>query len=97
MYNLPGWTLGYTTAIELYGEREAAVGYVCKYISKEQTKVGGRWYYSGGALQKPEVQYADLSLEEVREQYGEQCHCFKVDSLAGVEFLKLRLKGGAEC
>lgn len=92
VFNLPGWTLGFTTAIELYGERAAAVGYVCKYISKEPAKVGGRWYYSGGKLGRPDVIFADLNIEEIREQYGERCHCFKVDALAGVEFLKLRLK-----
>lgn len=63
VYNLPAWTLGYTTAIELYGERRAAIGYVVKYITKAQDKVGGRWYYSGGALRRPEV-------EVVRVDFG---------------------------
>ena len=93
VYNLPGWTLGFTTAIALYGERSAAVGYVCKYISKAQTKVGGRWYYSGGDLKLPDVLLADLNLEEVKEQYGSQCHEFEVQSLAGVRFCAVRLKG----
>ena len=44
VYNLPGWTLGYTTAMELYGEYPAAVAYVCKYIGKGGEKPGGRWY-----------------------------------------------------
>lgn len=35
VYNLPAWTLGFTTAIELYGTYEAAVSYVCKYIGKD--------------------------------------------------------------
>lgn len=70
VYNLPQWTLGFTTAIELYGDRARAVGYVCKYIGKQMQpsgldgalrpgKVGGRWYYSGGALQRPTVTYFD--------------------------------------
>ena len=40
VYNLPGWTLGFTTAIELYGTYQAAVSYVCKYIGKDMD--GGR-------------------------------------------------------
>ena len=35
VYNLPAWTLGFTTAIELYGDYESAVSYVCKYIGKD--------------------------------------------------------------
>ena len=53
VYNLPSWSLGFTTALELYGDRHAAVGYVCKYITKAQAKVGGRWYYSGGGPGPP--------------------------------------------
>lgn len=59
IFNLPAWSLGFTTAIELYGDRRRAIGYVCKYIGKEAVKVGGRWYYSGGDLQKPSVETLD--------------------------------------
>lgn len=62
VFNLPAWTLGFTTAIEVYGEYGAAVNYVCKYVGKQMElgKIGGRWYYSGGPLIKPEVQLTDL-------------------------------------
>lgn len=66
IYNLPAWDLGFTTAIELYGDRRQAIAYVCKYIGKQMGpdgspgKVGGRWYYSGGALQRPAVSFADV-------------------------------------
>jgi hypothetical protein len=62
VYNLPAWSLGFTTAIELYGSRSAAVGYVCKYITKAERKIGGRWYYSGGDLRRPDVQFADTDF-----------------------------------
>lgn len=62
VFNLPQWKFGFTTAIELYGDYDAAVGYVCKYIAKEQDKIGGRWYYSGGGLARPEVEYTDLEM-----------------------------------
>lgn len=57
VYNIPEWKYGFTTAIFLYGERAAAVSYVLKYIGKESSKIGGRYYYSGGALQLPEREY----------------------------------------
>lgn len=67
IWNLPQWSLGFTTAIELYGDYEKAVGYVCKYIGKQGEKPGGRWYYSGGALLRPEVVLADMEIESIPE------------------------------
>lgn len=63
VYNLPAWPWGFTTAIQLYGDREAAVGYVCKYITKADCKIGGRWYYSGGELRRPFVDAVNLDFE----------------------------------
>jgi len=70
VYNLPGWSLGFTTAMELYGEYPAAVAYVCKYIGKDGEKPAGRWYYSGGDLREAEVTYADISPAQLVEEYG---------------------------
>lgn len=94
VYNLPAWTLGFTTAIELYGDRYAAVGYVCKYITKAEAKVGGRWYYSGGALGRPEVEYLDLNVEDLAAD--ERARAFTADSLPGVQFVTLTVRGGDE-
>lgn len=66
VYNLPQWTLGFTTAQPLYGEYAAAVGYCCKYIGKQEgERPLGRWYYSGGALREPEKVYVDLDYRAV--------------------------------
>ena len=76
VYNLPAWTLGYTTVIELYGEYSRAVGYVTKYVGKQMgadglpCKIGGRWYYSGGALRQPDVIYTKDLAAEVAERPG---------------------------
>lgn len=85
VYNLPAWSLGFTTAIELYGDYENAVGYVCKYIGKDMpanlqdgpeglpeltAKIGGRWYYSGGELARPDIRLVDLEWREVAQQPG---------------------------
>lgn len=65
IFNLPEWTYGFTTAIELYGSYHAAVAYTCKYIGKNSTKIGGRWYYSGGDLVKPVEKTVDISYHEL--------------------------------
>ena len=70
IYNLPGWALGFTAAIEVYGDYPAAVAYVCKYIGKQGDKPAGRWYYSGGSLQQPEVTYAEIGINDLKETYG---------------------------
>jgi hypothetical protein len=62
---MPDWSLGYSTAIRLYGEPQAAVAYVAKYIGKTQRKIGGRWYYSGGDLRRPDIQLTDDDWDSV--------------------------------
>lgn len=81
VYNLPGWRLGFTTAISLYGERNAAAHYVAKYISKQHGTnggtIGGRYFYHGGALMHAKCiyQHADFDALEGREYRlsGDQC------------------------
>lgn len=91
IYNLPRWTLGFTTAIRLYGEREKAIGYVTKYIGKQGEKPGGRWYYSGGNLCRPEVTYCDMDMRSAMEQPG--AFSFTVPE-ANACFCMYRIEGG---
>lgn len=72
IYNLPQWSLGFTTAIELYDDYTRAVGYVCKYVGKQGEKPAGRWYYSGGDLREPEVTFAEISPAELVAEYEER-------------------------
>lgn len=78
VYNLPAWTLGFTTAIPLYGTYSAAVAYVCKYIGKEGDKPAGRWYYSGGNLAEPQVVYGEVGIAELQAQYPDKVFAFDV-------------------
>lgn len=78
IYNLPGWSLGFTAAIETYGDYAGAVAYVCKYIGKQGDKPAGRWYYSGGALQEPAAVFGEISPAELKEQYGERVFEFEI-------------------
>lgn len=81
IYNLPGWTLGFTAAVEIYGDYAGAVAYTCKYIGKQGDKPAGRWYYSGGALKEPTAVYGEITLAELKEQYGERV--FEFDTPVG--------------
>lgn len=96
VYNLPGWPYGFTTALQLEGCYEKAVNYVCKYISKGlgespdyiPQKVGGRWYYSGGDLGKPDVEYFNSNMEELQELFGDSAHVVDVSgNLSDVEMV----------
>ncbi len=77
VYNLPQWRYGFTTAIRLYGNYDRAVGYVSKYIGKamggagtlQDAKIGGRWVYSGGPLQRPSETLLDVDFEKAAELY----------------------------
>lgn len=59
IYNVIDWKLGFTTAIELYGDSLAAAHYVAKYVTKgtKGGTIGGRYYYHGGDLQKAKCLY----------------------------------------
>lgn len=79
VYNLPQWTLGFSTAIHLYGDYSRAVAYVCKYIGKQDgERPLGRWYYSGGGLSTPEKMVCTLDYRQVREDFAGDCVEFEI-------------------
>ncbi len=96
VFNWEAWPLGFTTAIRLYGNYDSAVAYVCKYIRKQVGggKLGGRWYYSGGALEAPAVELVDIGLQEFATD--PEMYRFEIPE-AGLQFGILRGKSwGAE-
>lgn len=90
VYNLPGWSLGFTTALELMGDYRKAVAYVCKYIGKESEKIGGRWYFSGGGLKRPEVTYCDTDYTAMAKTPGAQKYRIK---RLGVRCINIDMEG----
>ena len=89
VYNLPGWSFGFSTAIRLYGDRAAAVGYLVKYITKGEAKIGGRWYYSGGELRRPHVSVTWLDFDRAVDLNGGEV--FTVEEL-GAAGVRLHIK-----
>lgn len=65
VYNIGAWPFGFSTAIRPYGEHAAAVAYCCKYIAKQDDKIGGRWYYSGGDLLRPIVEEVGVDTADL--------------------------------
>lgn len=64
VYNISDWTLGFSTAIEVYGNPKALARYVGKYLTKsEADKIGGRWFYHGGDLNEPEYKYDNMDFD----------------------------------
>ena len=90
VYNVPGWSLGFSTALELQGDYRKAVAYVCKYIGKESEKIGGRWYFSGGSLRRPEASYSDTDFEAVRAECGG--HEYRIERL-GARCINIDMEG----
>ena len=62
IYNLDGWKYGFSTAVELDG-KSAVIYYVTKYISKENERIFGRSYLSGGRSLKREVPAEYLNMD----------------------------------
>lgn len=52
VYNCPDWSLGFSTFIPLDENREKVAAYVCKYISKGESKIFGKWYWASRDLVK---------------------------------------------
>lgn len=92
VYNVGEWSLGFSTAIELYGEYDAAIGYCCKYVTKTADKIGGRWYYSGGDLGAPRVEYC---AADYRAAVEAGAYSFAIDG-AGVALAILRGRGSPD-
>ena len=89
VYNIPAWRLGFSTAIELYGDKDSAISYVCKYLTKELRtggKIGGRWYYHGGKFEEPIVNlHNGLTTQDIVFEPIDGYYMFDVPE-AGLKF-----------
>lgn len=95
MYNLPKWTYGYTTAMDLYGEYHQAVTYVTKYVGKQVQdaggKIGGRWFYHGGCSGEPLRKLSNQHIRDFEDYPG--AYRFDVPE-AGCSFVRILIPGG---
>lgn len=50
IYNMPTWKWGFSTCVPLDEHYERAVNYACKYITKSNAKIFGKWFLSSRNL-----------------------------------------------
>lgn len=78
VYNLPDWSLGFSTAVFIKGDYHQTVNYVCKYITKQKDdprgKVGGRWYYHSTNLDRARQVVCWWSPQEAMKAGGTLYH-----------------------
>lgn len=67
VYNLPDWTLGFTTAQRVTGKdcTRKVSEYVLKYITKSSEKIGGRYYLHGGTFDTPKKLWYNVDMTRV--------------------------------
>lgn len=71
IFNMPQWSLGYSTAIPLTGQQIAVSKYITKYVTKDFRKIFGSFYYAGGhgLIRSPEIRVYDSDYDsfDIRE------------------------------
>lgn len=66
VYNIADWKWGFSTAMKIDGEKaiDKTSKYIAKYMTKQGgAKIGGRYYLSGGSLNRPSYLYGDTFEE----------------------------------
>lgn len=65
IYNMPQWSLGFSTAIQLDEQKERVSRYITKYVTKDFKKIFGSFYYAGGhgLVRKPPVRLYDVDYD----------------------------------
>lgn len=65
VYNLKTWSFGFTTCVELTGDRMNTAFYVTKYITKDCKKIFGRFFWHSRDLKKPSVCIHDVDYDSI--------------------------------
>lgn len=52
IYNCLSWPFGFTRALRLNGSKYSICSYITKYITKDTKKIFGRYYLSGGKINR---------------------------------------------
>jgi hypothetical protein len=70
IYNMPQWSWGFSTAIELDDQRDRVSKYITKYITKDFKMIFGNYYYAGGhgLVRNPVIKLYDTDYDNVSEK-----------------------------
>ena len=85
VYNLSTWKFGFSTAIKVYGDKAQLSHYITKYITKDNEKIMGRYYWHSRDLQKPKISYYNVSKEELDKMQLPIYHGWRFDLQLGDE------------
>ncbi len=65
IFNMPQWSLGFSTAIKLDEHKDRVSRYITKYVTKDFRKIFGSFYYAGGhgLVRHPKIQRYDTDYD----------------------------------
>lgn len=66
VYNLKTWRFGWSTAIQVYGEPQQLAHYVTKYITKDNKKIFGKYYWHSRDLKKPKILFSNVDFDSIQ-------------------------------
>lgn len=81
VHNWLDWDLGYSTAIVL-NDQKYICQYITKYITKENSKIFGKYYFSGGAIKRSvPTTYCNINYDDIEDVFGVEAK--EVDIIEG--------------
>lgn len=70
IYNWDDWKYGFSTAVRLDNQKFICQ-YITKYITKDNNKIFGKYYFSGGQLNRTvPTTYCNIDFDSVGDVYG---------------------------
>lgn len=72
IYNVQDWIYGFSTAIEVTGDKQSLSFYITKYLTKESCKIFGKFYWSSRNITRTvDVEYNNVDWDNVQSpEYG---------------------------
>ncbi len=70
IFNMPQWSLGFSTAIQLDEHKDRVSRYITKYVTKDFKKIFGSLYYAGGhgLVRHPQVLRYDSDYDQTESK-----------------------------
>lgn len=72
IYNVQDWKYGFSTAIEVTGDKQSLSFYITKYLTKDSNKIFGKYYYSSrNIIKKCTFTYENIDYDSINKaEYG---------------------------
>lgn len=75
VYNVPNWRFGFTTCIKTYGDSCAVSRYISKYLTKDCSKIFGKFFWHSRGLKKPDISVDTVDYDAIPAK--EYFNCYK--------------------